>query len=213
VRAIFQAMFLVPAMLASFFALQSGAEAIERSRPTPARRASKCSLVAAPGLELHASHRHGILAHDAVHRVCSARRLERAGGDSSALRCCRSTQRSSISRTTATRTNPPRSGDEMHDHSFLYAANPSVRCSRYMSSTALVSGTSRDSRSPLRRPAVKDVLLLSGAAQSTSCSFPALGVSTLTVAPMLLALLRFSHARLSDHYGSGHPNAANRRTS
>jgi len=164
----FKAMFLVAAMLASFFGGAIRAEAIEGGRPTRGSR----GLEMAPGrggwgLELHASHGMGILAHDAVHRVLFARVLERAGGTPLGAGDAAFTPSSSISRTqprAPTRLDPE---NEMQRPFLLYAGTV-VRCSAICPVPHLF-GTSRDSHPAT--PAVKDVLLLFAQRSSTSCSF------------------------------------------
>src|SRR5258707_529644 len=104
--------------------------------------------------------------------------------------------------------------NEMHDHSFLYAATVGSVLALYVQYRTLFLNFARLGDPRYAARAVRDLLLLCAAAQFYFVLVPALGLSlTLTVAPMLLALLPvFAWRALSDHYGvPATERAANRQ--
>jgi len=216
----FKAVFLVAAMLASFFAVQSGAEAIEAVAPdSRLAAASKWLLVAAAGVwSCMLLTGMGILAHDAVHRVLFRTPFwnELGGGLLSALAMLPFYANRQFHLTHHSHAHQPGLDpeNEMHDHSFLYAATVGSVLALYVQYRTLFRNFARLGDPRYAARAVKDVLLLFAAAQFYFVLVPALGVSpTLTVAPMLLALLPvFAWRALSDHYGvPATERAANRQ--
>src|SRR5258708_36661100 len=93
--------------------------------------------------------------------------------------------------------------NEMHDHSFLFAATVGSVLALYVQYRTLFRNFARLGDPRYAARAVKDLLLLFAAALFYFVLVPALGLSlTLTVAPMLLALLPvFAWRALSHHYG------------
>jgi len=160
----------------------------------------------------------GILAHDAVHRVLFRAPFwnELGGGLLSALAMLPFYANRQFHLTHHSHAHQPGLDpeNEMHDHSFLYAASVGSVLALYVQYRTLFRNFARFGDPLYAARAVKDLLLLFAAALFYFALVPALGVSlTLTVVPMLLALLPvFAWRALSDHYGvPATERAANRQ--
>jgi len=196
-------------MLASFCAVQFGAEGIEAAAPdSRVAGALKWLLVAAVGIwDCMLLTGMGILAHDAVHRVLFRSPFwnELGGGLLSALAMLPFYANRQFHLTHHSHAHQPGLDpeNEMHDHSFLYSATVGSVLALYVQYRNLFRNFARLGDSRYAARAVKDLLLLFAAALFYFVLVPALGLSlALTVAPMLLALLPvFAWRALSDHYG------------
>src|SRR5258706_6751029 len=148
-----------------------------------------------------------ILAHDVVHRVLSRTPLgnELGGGLLRAVAILPFYANRQFHLTHHSHAHQPGLDpeNEMHDHSFLFAATVGSVLALYVQYRTLFRNFARLGDPRYAARAVKDLLLLFAAALFYFVLVPALGLSlTLTVAPMLLALLPvFAWRALSDHYG------------
>lgn len=205
----FKAVFLVAAMLASFYAVQFGAEAIEAATPDSRLAAAlKWLLVAAAGIwNCMLLTGMGILAHDAVHRVLFRTPFwnELGGGLLSALAILPFYANRQFHLTHHGHAHQPGLDpeNEMHNHSFLYSATIGSVLALYLQYRNLFRNFARLSDPRYAARAAKDLLLLFAAALFYFVLVPALSLSlAFTVVPMLLALLPvFAWRALSDHYG------------
>ena len=205
----FKAAFLVAAMLASFLVIQHTADAIDSAAADSAALAAlRWTLVGATGVwTCVLLTGMGVLAHDAVHRVLFRSPFwnELGGGLLSALALLPFYANRQFHLTHHSHAHQPGFDpeNEMHDHSFLYAATVgSVLALTIQYRTLFRNALKiREGRYAVR--AAKDLALLSAAGSYYFILMPALGLSlAYTVAPMLLALLPvFGWRALSDHRG------------
>jgi fatty acid desaturase len=214
-----KAVFLVAAMLASFLVMQKTADAIDAAAPDSAALATlKWTLAGAMGvwncLLLTGM---GVLAHDAVHRVLFRNPFwnELGGGLLSALALIPfyANRQFHLTHHSYAHQQGLDPENEMHDHSFLYAATVGSVLALYLQYRNFFRSLLKigDRRYAVR--AMKDAALLSAAASFYFVLVPALGVSlALTVAPMMLALLPvFAWRALSDHRGIPPTQRASRK--
>ena len=206
-------------MLTSFFFMERGAEFLEVAGLPPWASATlKSTFVAAVGVwSCVLLTGMGILAHDAVHRVLFRTPFwnELGGGLLSALALLPFYANRQFHLTHHSYSHQPRLDpeNEMHDHSFLYAATLGSVIALYLQYRNMF-GNLLGIHEPRRAArAAKDILLLSAAGSFYFVLVPALGLSlAYAVLPMLLALLPvFAWRALSDHYGIPPAESAARR--
>jgi fatty acid desaturase len=205
----FKAAFLVGALLASFYATQRAAIAIEAAMPhsTPAA-AFEWLFVAAMGVWYCVLLTGmGVLAHDAVHRVLFRAPFwnELAGGLLSALTMLPFYANRQFHLTHHEHAHQPGLDpeNEMHQHRFLYAATIGSMLALHLQYRNLFRNLLRIRDPRYAGRAAKDVLLVSAAVLFYFFILPMLGLLLkFTVVPMLIALLPvFAWRALSDHYG------------
>jgi fatty acid desaturase len=214
-----KAVFLVAAILASFFAAQLGTDYLEGAVNAPwIATALKWTFLALMGVwNCILLTGLGILAHDAVHRVLFRSPLwnELGGGLLSALALLPFCANRQFHLTHHSYAHQPGLDpeNEMHDHPFPYAATVGSVIALYVQYRNLFRNLLRIHEPRCAVRAMKDVLLLSAAGLFYFVLVPALGLPLAhTVVPMLFALLPvFAWRALSDHYGVPPTESAARR--
>lgn len=202
---LFKALFLVTALLASYYATQRGVEWLEQHA---AGAWIKWTFIAAvslwDGLLVIGM---GVLAHDAIHKVLFRSLFwnEFAGSllSSMALLPFRSNRQFHLNHHSYSHQPGLDPENEMHHYAFPVAAVVGPIVGMYAQYRIMLQNLFRFDDRRLMLRAAKDAFYLMIAAAVYLCLVPALGISLwLTVIPMLLLLpAPLNWRALSDHYG------------
>ena len=218
---LFKAVFLVAALLASFYATCRVANLIDSAAPvSPVTAGLKWLFVAVMGVwDCVLLTGMGVLAHDAVHRVLFRTPFSNdlCGGLLWAFVMVPFYANREFHLAHHRHAHQPGLDpeEEMHHHQFLYAATIGSALAMYVQHRIFFRSLLRSNEPKYAAQMAKDAFFLSVAVSFYCMLVPALGLSLIyTVVPMALALFPvFAWRALSDHYGVPPAGGAARRRS